>query len=349
MFKKATASIAAALATIALVLAAPIAANAAWEPQSTLTLSGQSCAADEDRTNEWGQLIPAGYTELVFNYDFAEGEGIAPIVLDGNTLPGDAGGFTVSAGEHVYSYTVLRFDGSEEPVVRGPFTFTVEVCGDEPATPVSPTAPTIDNAQQTIVVPADPNFTYALETDGPPLNGQPLNVGPNLIGPYAGVVIAIPKDGVTVADGAVTRWPFDFTGGAQPPITVTPQAPTQLAGSNNVTIPSQDGVIYMDENGAVVSGTVTLTKDVCFTAEPDGVDFASQATTRWCFTYYAEQGDGGGTTDPTDTDTDTTSPSNTTGERLAETGTNLNTAVPVAAAVLVAGGLLMLLRRRSRA
>ncbi len=251
--------------------------ESAWVPQSTLTLFGKSC------------VVEGGKTPLVFDYNEVGGETVYRIILDGNELQGDAGGFTVSAGSHTYSYSIASADFSESSTA-GPFVFTVEVCDDEPEVIlVSPLAPTIDDTEYSIYIEDDPNFSFALES------GQVLEPGENVLGPIGpGVVIATPKDNVLVDPNATIKWPFDFTkdDGPQPPVFITPPAPTQIG--NDVIIPSEEGAVYKDGDGNVVTGTVELTEDTCFTAEPSGdVPFAPLAQTRWCFTYTPD-------TNPTD-------------------------------------------------
>ena len=237
-----------------------------WTPSSTLTFSAGCVPEGEQR-------VP-----LIFNYtDMADNESVYPVVLDGRTLPGDAGNFTIDAGTHTYSYTVTNVTTGES-VVRGPFEFTVSVCDDPDVILVSPIGPGIDSDQQTVTIEDDPNFTYELET------GQPLVPGVNTLGPIGlNVVIAVPKPGVTVDPNATTQWPFEFIA-PEVPVYVTPQPTTQVG--NVVTIPLQEGVVYrVDGEDVISAGPFTLTKDVCITALPDGVTFTEGAPTRWCHTY----------------------------------------------------------------
>lgn len=346
--------------------------ESAWVPQSTLTLSA-ACAPE------------GGSTPLIFEYNFASGEGIIDIILNGYPLAagGDTGGHVVPVGTHEYSYTVLNF-AADQQAQQGPFSFTVEAC-DDPVVLVSPIAPTIDDIEYSIYIEDDPNFTFALES------GQVLEPGDNVLGPIGpGVVIATPKDGVLVDPDATTQWPFEFSddddGGPQPPVFITPPAPTQIG--NDAIIPSEEGVVYKDEEGNVVTDMVELTEDTCFTAEPSGdVPFAPLAQTRWCFTYtppvvnppqecpvfHVKNDKGecepvddtvivppGGDDDTTDQPGDggTKQPddksdlpkSGVTGDELAQTGANLDVAGWLSATglLLVSGvGLLLAARRRS--
>ncbi len=143
---------------------------------------------------------------------------------------------------------------------------------------VSPAAPVIDEVQQSIFIEDDPNFSYALES------GEPLEFGVNVLGPIgSNAVIATPNPGVVVDPNATTQWPFEFSA-PQPPVFVTPPAPTQVG--NEVIIPSEEGVVYQVDGGDIVAGgPFTLTKDVCITALPDGVTFPDKAQTNWCFEY----------------------------------------------------------------
>lgn len=244
----------------------PPVSEADWTPSSTLTFSAGCVPEGEQR-------VP-----LIFNYtDMADNESVYPVVLDGRTLPGDAGNFTIDAGTHTYSYTVTNVTTGES-VVQGPFEFTVSVCDDPDVILVSPIGPGIDLHQQTVTIEDDPNFTYELET------GQPLVPGVNTLGPIGlNVVIAVPKSGVAVDPNATTQWPFEFSA-PQPPVFVTPPAPTQVG--NEVTIPSEEGVVYQVDGGDIVAGgPFILTKDVCITALPDGVTFPDKAQTNWCFEY----------------------------------------------------------------
>ena len=334
-----------------------------WVPLAGLVLSGQACVSDAGAS-----------TELVFSYADAQDEAVYGVTLDGNLLPGDAGGFTVSAGVHEYSYSIMNLI-TFESVDRGPFFFTVEAC-DAPVIFVSPMAPTIDNIEYSIHVEDDPNFIFTLES------GQVLTLGENVLGPIgSGVVIATPKDGVSVDPNATIQWPFDFTkdDGPQPPVFITPPAPTQVG--NGVIIPSEEGVVYKDEDGNVVMDTVELTEDVCFTAEPSGdVPFDPAAQTSWCFTYtpvdvppqacpafHVENdkgkcepvddtviipSDGGTTNQPVDGDTKKSDDapglpkSGVTDKELPQTGANINiTGLLATAGAFIVGGLLLTLRR----
>ena len=243
---------------------------------------------------------------------------------------------------------------------------------DDCAVYVSPVGPTIDEPKQSVEIPEDPNFTYAVE------GGSELQPGVHVLGPVgAGSIIATPKPGVSVSPDATTQWPFIFA--VQPPKTVTPPALVPIG--DHLPIPSADGVVYTGPGGTIVTGTVTLPdgQEQCFDAVPMGdIKITPGAVTHWCFTYQKPSTDnpGGNTGGPgTDTGAGTNGGSTgagtaTTGsgvanpvsntavsaerrasestDTLALTGSSMPIGVPLGAAGAVLAGIVLMLARRSK-
>lgn len=236
---------------------------------------------------------------------------------------------------------------------------------------VSPVGAIIDNTNQSVKIPEDPNFTYAVE------GGEELQPGVHVLGPVGpGNIITTPKPGVTVDPNATTQWPFNFP--PKPPKQVTPPALRPIG--NHLPIPVADGVTYVDkQTKQPVTGTATLPDGVeqCFDAMPSGNDvtFTPGAATHWCFTYQPSSGGGtggtggdgntggsgdggqgstGGTTGNS-SGTTTNSGSIVTERQsvseptrtLAVTGGSISPVLPLAAiASLIVGGLLLAFRRK---
>lgn len=328
----------------------PQQADPSWQPKSTFTLEAPCVPKGKQR-------VP-----LQVNPNNAEGESIYPWTLDGVVQPSDAGNWTIDVGTHTYYYTVTNYNTGEKSE-QGPFTLVVVACEDL----VSPVGAIIDDINQSVKIPEDPNFTYAVK------DGEELQPGVHVLGPVgAGNIIATPKPGVSVKPDATTQWPFNFP--PQPPKFITPPTPTQIG--DKVTFSVTKDVQYKDSIGKVVTGSVTLPdgQEQCFDAVSVGDPITPGAVTHWCFTYHkptdnsgGDNGggpsDGGQGSNPNGGDNGAGSgsgstDSNTSGQHqpssepprtLAATGSSIPTGLPVGGAIaLTAGFVLMLLARRSR-
>lgn len=224
---------------------APVDNETPWVGQSTLVFSADCVPEGQER-------VP-----LIFTYNVVSGEGLYPIVLDGRTLPGDAGGFTVGVGEHTYSYTVRNLNAENEFVVKGPFTFTVVACDTAPEViEVTPAAPT--QVGDTVSVPVTEGVVYRDKATGEEVSGNIILKDGDVIN-----IVATPKDEhYRIVDGATTEWRFTYT--APPvdpePVLVTPVDP--LAGvpaCSDYTIPEIKGVVYGQPTSVQQGDILTVT------------------------------------------------------------------------------------------
>ena len=144
-----------------------------------------------------GWCVKAGPTIEV--HDAADGHGHA--------LPAKTVTITHSSGKGVSHYSVTLVKAPEPKQPTAPTS--TDVC--EPAT-----GPTNDR----ITIPSDANFTYTVD-------GVAVAAGQVVATGTTHVVMAVPKAGVVVKEGATTKWTFTFTKVAcvtppPPPPPVTP-------------------------------------------------------------------------------------------------------------------------------
>lgn len=89
--------------------------------------------------------------------------------------------------------------------------------------------------------------------------------------------------------GALTRPKSAIVIWRAPGILATPEAPTFVASTNTITIPTATGVIYSIDGVEQEAGDVVIAADTVVDAEPDtGYYFAPNTTNSWSFTYTAE-------------------------------------------------------------
>ncbi|NPC41476.1 hypothetical protein [Nocardioides sp. zg-1230] len=169
-------------------------------------------------------------------------------------------------------------------------------------TPVVPTAPTSSDVcepatgptNDRVVIPSDAHFTYELDGVAVPA-GEVVATG------TSHTVVAVPKAGVVVKEGATKTWTFTFTKEkcVTPPTPVAPTAPTKSDVCEPASGPTDDRVVIpMDANftytldgAAVAAGSVvaTGTSHTVKAVPKDGVVVKEGATTEWTFTFTKEK------------------------------------------------------------
>ena len=182
---------------------------------------------------------------------------------------------TSGKGISHYSVTLVK-----APEPKAPAAATaLDVC--EPAT-----GPTNDR----IMIPTDANFTYTVD-------GVAVAAGSFVATGTTHTVVAVPKAGVVVAQGATTQWTFTFTKVlcVTPPTPVAPAAATALdvcepaTGPTNdrIMIPTDANFTYTVDGVAVAAGSfvATGTTHTVVAVPKAGVVVAQGATTQWTFTF----------------------------------------------------------------
>ncbi|MCP3420674.1 hypothetical protein [Nocardioides pinisoli] len=225
--------------------------------------------------------------------------------------PADATGyfasdyFNVAGGEVIqnghYKVTLYgKFNGriDYEDVKAKSKVFKVDCPAPPPPTPVAPTAPTKADVcepatgptDDRVTIPTDANFTYTLD-------GAPVAAGEVVATGTSHTVVAVPKAGVVVQQGATTTWTFTFTKVlcVTPPTPVAPTAPTKAdvcepatgPTDDRVTIPTDANFTYTLDGAPVAAGEVvaTGTSHTVVAVPKAGVVVQQGATTTWTFTF----------------------------------------------------------------
>ncbi|MBO2990671.1 InlB B-repeat-containing protein [Leucobacter tardus] len=201
-------------------------------------------------------------------------EGVTYVDGSGAVL---TGGVTVAEGQ---TLTVVATANDGYVLADGTHEWTY-VYENQTPDPVEVTAEAPTRDGNTVTVPMVEGVTYVDDTNAVLSGAVVLTEGQTL------TVSAVAEEGYVLADGT-HEWTYVYEDQTPDPIEVTAEAPTREG--NVVTIPTVEGVTYVDGANAVLTGAVTLTEgqSLTVTATADDGYVLADGTHEWTFVYEGD-------------------------------------------------------------